>query len=448
MDILASIKSGQGVGILGGGVTGKAVAQFCEKRGIPHKIYNERGRSDEQFSEAEARNTSLIVRSPSFMISHRWTQLALASGCRCVTELELAACFWRGKIIAVTGTNGKTTTTEFLVHALKMQGEVAVACGNIGDTFIETVDASINDASSWAVVEVSSFQMDGAQLFKPDYVIWLNFAADHLDMHTDMLEYFNCKANLIRSIKTPHRAAECCFVGKSVAEFCQEMQVDDIVGKYTICGEPEVIPAESVLNISTQTENFALVEKFWTNNNFSPKILEKAALTFKLPPHRLQIVAKISGKDLTSGAKKTVEFWNDSKATNFHALDAALASFRKKVLLVAGGKSKNEPIGAFLKIVEERVKAIFLIGETGAILKDAILADAKLKNSLTCKIFHKENPLESVMNNIVEVAFADADDGDIVLLSPGFSSLDWFKDYSERGKFFENSVLCLSSNVK
>ncbi|MDR2737576.1 MAG: hypothetical protein LBB18_01380, partial [Puniceicoccales bacterium] len=148
-------------------MTGRAVAEFCHERGIPHKVFDEKGSPAEQFTEKDAGECGLIVRSPSFAMGHKWVVLALENGCRCVTELEFASCFWRGKIVAITGTNGKTTTTEFVVHALSSLGHLAVACGNVGRTFIEITDLPMNSEKAWAIVEVSSFQMDGSKNFVP-----------------------------------------------------------------------------------------------------------------------------------------------------------------------------------------------------------------------------------------------------------------------------------------
>jgi UDP-N-acetylmuramoylalanine--D-glutamate ligase len=442
MDASEAIGNREKIGIFGNGVTGKATAAFCGERGIPCKIFDKNGPLDWQFTEKCAEECKLIVRSPSFMVSHEWVALASQMGCLCVTERDLAASCWRGKIVAITGTNGKTTTATFLEHALRSLGLKAVACGNIGKTFIEMVNSDTNAEDGWAAVEVSSFQMDGSKIFRPDYVLWTNFANDHIDAHGSPREYFNCKANLIRNVKVFAEAKSRCFVGQTVHNYCVEFAVDDVLNEYEICTDCGALPQNSPLNIRTQRENFALVQKFWERSNFPMASLQESALAFKIPPHRLQIVAKIQKNG------KCVEFWNDSKATNFHALNAALASFDKKVILIAGGKSKDEPIEDFFAIVEGRVKAVLLMGETGATLSEMLPASPKVGRSVICKFFPFDGNAEKTMDAAVFCAFSLASDGDVVLLSPGFSSLDFFKDYAERGKFFENSVLLLKSDEK
>ncbi|MDR1595515.1 MAG: UDP-N-acetylmuramoyl-L-alanine--D-glutamate ligase [Puniceicoccales bacterium] len=439
MDVLRVVSSAGAIGIFGGGVTGKAVAKFCENRGIRYKVFDEFFGEDRRFSEDEAAKYPLVVRSPSFMSHHEWVKIAGFNGCRCLTELEFASCFWHGKIVAVTGTNGKTTTVEFIEHALRLCGKKAVSCGNIGKTFVEVVDSGFNVDGGLAVVEVSSFQMEGSTVFHPDYVLWTNFADDHLDAHGGLLEYFRCKAKLINAVRGTYSGKTCCFVGKSVDDFARQSKADDVFGKYVVCTSWDALPKDSALNTDAQRENFALVQKFWQYAGLQVESLQSAAATFRLPPHRLQRVAKISKGD---GA--AVEFWNDSKATNFHALNGALKSFIEPVILIAGGKSKGEPIDGFLKIIRGKVKALLLIGTISRELCEAVMDDQDMGSLLICKVFDKNNSPEEVMEAVVRHAFSLATDGDIVLLSPGFSSLDWFESYEERGKFFEDSVFCLS----
>ncbi|MDR1413891.1 MAG: UDP-N-acetylmuramoyl-L-alanine--D-glutamate ligase [Puniceicoccales bacterium] len=444
MNILNLASTVSAIGILGGGVTGKAVERFCKKMAIPCKIFNEFGPEEEQFSEWEAKKYPLIVRSPSFMTSHKWVQLAAKAGCRCIAELDLAACLWHGKIVAVTGTNGKTTTVEFLAHALKLCGKRAVPCGNIGYPFIDLAMSDCNSEETWAVVEVSSFQMNGATIFSPDFVLWTNFANDHLDAHESLAEYFDCKSGLIRNAKQSDDGGIHCFVGQSVHDFRKQLRVDDIAGKYLLCTSCDMLPKNSTLNAETQRRNFALVQKFWQCAGLPADRLVEAALTFQLPPHRLQMTKKVYQLNARGKQSKAVEFWDDSKATNFHALDAALASFSRPVILIAGGKSKNEPIGEFWKVIDGRVKGLLLIGETGEILNAARELDEGSNSLVFCKFFPRTESVKDAMANAVQYAFSMASDGDIVLLSPGFSSLDWFENYVERGKFFLESVLCLN----
>jgi UDP-N-acetylmuramoylalanine--D-glutamate ligase len=207
------------------------------------------------------------------------------------------------------------------------------------------------------------------------------------------------------------------------------------------------LPKNSPLDIKTQRENFALIESFWKANNFPNDVLKDSAKSFTLPQHRLQKIATIKKKCNDNKLEK-IDFWDDSKATNFHAMKGALESFGKPVILIAGGKSKNEPIENFIKIIDGKVKSLFLIGDSGQELYDYILSNKNLSSKIKIMVFYKNMPKEKIMQNLVEQAYLQASDGDIVLLSPGYSSLDMFSSYNERGNFFVKNVLCLNSDNK
>ncbi|MDR2720709.1 MAG: hypothetical protein LBB15_00275 [Puniceicoccales bacterium] len=173
------------VGILGNGLSGRATSEWCERHGVEHMVFDQGG--GVEFTDKIAISFNLIVRSPSFLEDHPWVILARRSKVVCIGELDLAAKFWKGGVVAVTGTNGKTTTVEFLKHSLCSIGRQAVAVGNIGFPFIGVVDDNIiNATDSWAIVEVSSFQAQQLQIMRPNYLLWINFAPDHLDSHHSM----------------------------------------------------------------------------------------------------------------------------------------------------------------------------------------------------------------------------------------------------------------------
>lgn len=447
MDQSTYIKNIKKIGIFGNGVTGSAVARLCEKHDIEYKIFDAYGECHTSFFDDDAKQYDIIVRSPSFTMTHPWVSCAISNGCTCLTELDFAYCFWTGKIVAITGTNGKTTTTEFLTFALQKYGIDARKAGNIGIAFSDVV-ASEHTKDTWAIVEVSSFQMDGTTLFSPDFVLWTNFDNDHLDVHSTPKEYFLCKSQLLHLVRRPNQYSSTCFVGPSVDAFAHRFELDNIRQSYTICTDHSGLPESSPLNIKTQRENFALVNAFWKTCKFEQSVLEQATLEFSIPPHRLQKISTIYSNNIDANITKSVTFWDDSKATNFHALNGALKSFDEPIILIAGGKSKEEPIPEFLNIIRNKVKALLIMGSSGKQLYDAVKADDQLSKNISCMLFHYNNDIQTVMNNIVREAYWMAKDGDNIVLSPGYSSLDWFKDYSERGRFFQNSVLSLNLNNK
>ena len=446
MDHRSLVKNAHKIGMLGNGVTGKAVKLLCNKLGKQCDIFSEQEDGISKFDKNIAKNYDLIVNSPGFMPSHSWIKIANESGNPCISELDFASSVWEGKIVAITGTDGKTTMTEFLTYALKKYGIDAYKCGNIGVAFSEIV-ANHNAKGAWAIVEVSSFQMSNTNYMAPDFVLWTNFDKDHLDVHEDLKDYFLCKWKLIKAANKKDPVYGRCFVGPSVESFAKKLDIPRSDIKYSIASEYKLLPKSSPLNVKTQRENFALIESFWKTNNFPNDVLEDSAISFTLPPHRLQKIATIE-KKCNDNKLERIDFWDDSKATNFHAMKGALESFDKPVILIAGGKSKNEPIENFIKIIDGKVKSLFLIGDSGQELYDYILSDKELSSKIKIMVFCKNMPKEKIMQNLVEQAYLQASDGDIVLLSPGYSSLDMFSNYDERGNLFVKNVLCLNSNNK
>jgi UDP-N-acetylmuramoylalanine--D-glutamate ligase len=321
----------------------------------------------------------------------------------CIAELDLASLFWRGRILAITGTNGKTTLTEFMAHALNGAGRRALAAGNIGTSFAKVVaDEDGGEQETTVVCEVSSFQAEQLGHFYADGLIWTNFAEDHLERHANMASYFSAKwVLMVRTL--PGRM----FVGSSVER------------EGTLLGRPfppgscvatEGLPADPGLSgtpFSTypQRENFTLAAAWWRSEGLDPALLYGAARSFKLARHRLGSVATVDG----------VTYWNDSKATNFHAVEAALASFKAPVVLIAGGRSKGGDLSGFAGRIARKVSHAMLIGETGPALAAAL-------ESLG--VPHSECPS---LDEAVRRAASVAGPGDNVLLSPGFSSFDMFR---------------------
>lgn len=424
------------IGIFGEGVSGKAVSEWCNHHNIDHATFSEDG--GEVFTNAIASSFNLIIRSPSFLNDHPWLAVARANGVPCIGELDLAAKFWKGKIIAVTGTNGKTTTVEFLKYSLRNAGYKAMAVGNIGLPFIAVVDDAVNFPEPWAVVEVSSFQGQQLQMMHPDYVLWTNFALDHVDSHHSLHEYFSSKYKLVEMAKFCD--ADHIFIGESVLNYARNNPEFKSLNSVTVYEKFCNVPSGSCLDIPVQRENFALVQSFWKAQSLDLDTLSASAETFRLPKHRLQKICSVEEIG-SNGEKFDVEFWNDSKATNFHSFKAAVDSFDKKLILIAGGKSKGENIEQYIGILLKKAKILFLLGETGKIIFDALNKSNFIKMFDCCEFFGNYlSDSQIVMRNLVKRAFSIAKGGDIVLLCPGFSSLDMFSGYDQRGFLFEECV--------
>lgn len=411
------------VAILGAGVSGRAAAGLVARLGGEARLFDEQsgeGRSS-AFRPATAPRPRLVIFSPGFIPTHPWIVEARAAGCTCLGELDFASLFWRGAVVAVTGTNGKTTLAEFLNFALRYAGRDAAATGNVGYPFSQAVvDRDGGAPDSIAVCEVSSFQAETLRHFRADAALWINFAEDHLERHISMESYFFAKWRLFERTIGGH-----VFAGTSVQpaaeRFGQSLPPGAVV---ETLGQPgDVLLRGTAFDEYPQRENFLLAAAWWRAAGLREGALYAAAQAFVLGPHRLHPVARLDG----------VRWWNDSKATNFHAVEAALARFGRPVILIAGGKAKGGDLAAFVERIAPRVRAAFLIGETRNVLATFFGAAG---------VAHQVCPS---LDDAVRLAAAAAGPGDDVLLSPGFSSLDQFRGYDDRGAQFERLVNHLGS---
>ncbi len=406
------------VAILGGGVSGRALANLVNALGAEAKVYDAKGEAGAErlFSAVTAEQCGLVLFSPGFPPTHPWLSLARTCGALCLGELDFAALFWRGPLIAITGTNGKTTTTEFLTHALTSAGRDATATGNIGFPLSQlVVDRLGGGPEAIAVCEVSSFQAETLRHFRADSVIWMNFAEDHLERHGTMAAYFLAKWRLLERCIGGH-----VHVGTSVrfyaTKFGQSLPDEACVATENEPGD--VLLQGTLFADYPQRENFLLIAAWWRTEGIRESLLYAAARTFAPARHRLEQVAVQGG----------VTWWNDSKATNFHAAEAAIARFQQPVLLIAGGKSKGGDLAGFVQRIAPRVRHVALIGETRHALADA------------CAEYGVASTLCGDLAEAVRTLAALAIPGEHLLLSPGFASLDQFKSYAERGDLFVQLV--------
>ncbi|MEO6994643.1 MAG: UDP-N-acetylmuramoyl-L-alanine--D-glutamate ligase [Lacunisphaera sp.] len=403
------------VAVFGGGVSGQGVLSLLAAIGGVGRLYDEKAADAEnKFTETHAGRHGLVVFSPGFPVEHLWLANARAAGCVCLGELDFASFFWRGEILAITGTNGKTTLTEFLTHALVLAGRTAHTTGNIGYPFSRFVIEQTGRVET-AVCEVSSFQAETLQYFRPNVTFWTNFAEDHLERHLGMRTYFDAKWRLVE--RTPPAAV---FVGSSVQKYAAELG-HELVPSAGVATEGQIPDARltgTVFGHYPQLENFLLAAAWWRQAGLPEAKLYFAAKTFRLGQHRL---AKV-------GSRRGVTFWNDSKATNFHAVEAALATFPAPVFWIGGGKAKGGDLPGFVERIAGKIRHAYIIGET--------------QPALTGLLRHHQLAVtpSGSLDEAVHAAFADATTGDNVLLSPGFASFDMFRGYDDRGLQFESLV--------
>ena len=239
------------VGIFGWGVSGKAVFSVVRRLGCFAIVYDEHSgeHSRPVFDDEAAARHDLIVYSPGFAPGHPWLALARKAGCTVLSEVDFASLFWEGPIVAVTGTNGKTTLTNFLVGALRAQGVEAVAAGNIGYPFSRLLEM-VRSVETVLVLELSSFQTETLEKLRPHAVIWTNFAEDHLDRHATEKAYFLAKYRLVAQLQRPR-----LLVGASVAGAAERLDVHLPSYARTVRPDSAQPPEGSALAMGPQRTN-------------------------------------------------------------------------------------------------------------------------------------------------------------------------------------------------
>ena len=419
----------QRVAIFGAGLSAQAAKRLAIQLDLQVCLFDQGGQGDKAvFAPQDLTDFDAFIFSPGFARQHPWRVLAEASGRPCYSELGFAAQYWRGQLLAVTGTNGKTTLTELLCAALQRAGHTAVAAGNIGAPLSDFVRDRINGRHAYAVCEVSSFQAELCAGLRLDGLIWTNFAEDHLDRYENQAEYFAAKQRLINCLKVDAP----CFVGPSVVAFDPAL-ADRPQCHCVTSATPTHVPLEprSPFVRAPQRDNFALAVALWQTLELPLRALVDSANHFQLAAHRLHQVAVWDG----------VSFWDDSKATNFHAALAAIDALfaqRLPIFWIGGGSPKGGDVDRFVAALAPKIEAAFVYGTAAESLASALRARHPKVQSYR----HFGNAVAAASRAAMARSPA------AVLLSPGFASLDQFSGYAERGKSFISIVLGLKDQAR
>ncbi len=443
--------------VVGMGRSGLAAARFLRLRGAQVTISDARSAAalaNEIPALVEAgimveagghglltfRRQDLIVVSPGVPLDTPELVQSRAFGLPIIGELELAAHFLRGSILAITGSNGKTTTTTLVGEILAASGAPTHVGGNIGVPVVELIDVATQQ--SWSVLEVSSFQLETVLHFHPQIAVILNITPDHLDRHGTFENYALAKErifhaqtvedSLILNAENP-RAAACAERASSTIWWFSLIRpvargawvADERIHFRTAPDTPieTVLPvAEIPLKGAHNVENVLAAVCAARLAGVPAAIIAQVVRGFRAVEHRIEFVARHNG----------VEYYNDSKATNVDAAAKAIAAFPAGVHLILGGKDKNSTYSDLEPLLRERVRAVYTIGA----------AAAKIESQLRGIL-----PLHSceTLPNAVAAASAAALPGEIVLLSPACSSFDQFTNYEERGRLFKRTVHQLTS---
>jgi UDP-N-acetylmuramoylalanine--D-glutamate ligase len=432
--------------VIGMGRTGIAVANFLAAQKIPVTLIDAKPRTElkeairaldpavhTSFGHSEPPvDAERIILSPGVDIHAPFLQEALKRGVEIISEIELASRFTKTPVIAVTGTNGKSTVTTLIGDILKLAGKKIAVGGNLGAPFIRLLREEPVD---YFVLEISTFQLEGVKTFHPRLAMILNITPDHLDRHKTFEEYAALKGE-IAAYQTEEDALILNSDDKNTVDqgenkssrkfyFSMSREVEEgvflrnniIVSRFN-GKDRNLIPVRELKPaMQCQVENVLAAVAVTTLLGTPADDITGAVREFSGLEHRIEWVRTVRG----------IDFVNDSKGTNAGSVNKSLTSFSRPVILIAGGKDKDGDFRSLKSIFKKKVKHLVLIGETKNKFRQILNGSFSYEDA--------EN-----MEDAVARAVNKAQPGDVVLLSPGCSSFDMFKDYVERGERFKDIV--------
>lgn len=389
--------------------------------------------------ERTFRGQDLIVVSPGVPVDAPLLQQARSLDEPVIGEIELAARFLPGPIVAITGSNGKTTTTTLTGEILAAAGFPTLVAGNIGTPAISLADRATPETC--IVLEVSSFQLETIQSFRPKVAVVLNVTPDHLDRHKTFETYADAKARIFENQRgddftvlnedDPTCVAMAARTRAQVFWFSRQKEVKQ--GAWVREGnilfrngseQREIMQVSEIpLKGAHNLENVLAAVCASALMGCAPEKIREAVRDFKAVEHRLEFVVSIRG----------VDYYNDSKATNVDATIKALESFPANIHLILGGKDKGSDYGVLNDLLKQRVKRVYTIGAA------AEKIESQIKN---VEVVHAET-----LENAIRRANAVAEPGDVVLLAPACASFDQFKNYEQRGRLFKEIVQALTERA-
>jgi UDP-N-acetylmuramoylalanine--D-glutamate ligase len=406
--------------IYGKGKTGEGVKNLADKLGIESVLVD-----DTDFKEEYLKKTSKIVVSPGIPFYHKIYKLAKKYKIDIEGEIEFANRYFNGDIIAITGTDGKSTTTKLIHHIIG--NERASIGGNYGIPFSEIV---LEEPNKDVVLELSSFQIYSTKSLKPKIAVLLNISTDHLDWHRRICHYKLSKYKLFKNMEKTDFAV-INYDDKNIDNFKTKAKKyffslnelpENLEGSYlknnkiivSISGNKKEIKIPKHMKGIHNIQNMLASSLVAYLYGINPQIIEKKLATFEPLPFRMEYIGSIKG----------IDFYNDAKSTTIQSLKMALKSFNSKnIYLIAGGINKGGDFSELKELISQNVKKAILIGRDKEEIKKMIegSTEIELKNSL---------------KEAVTDAFMSAKEGDIILFSPACASFDMFKNYIDRGQQF------------
>lgn len=421
---------GKNVVIYGGGISGLSAYELVKEKGGRVMIYDDNDRPHTTSSTGVFVKADIIVLSPGIPSGNPHVLDARLEGKVVVSEIELASQFCQGEQIAVTGTNGKTTTVKLIDHILKSAHLNSYAVGNIGVAFSSICDRL--DALDIAVVEVSSFQLESARKFSPDYAVLLNIKPDHIERHETFERYVSAKSNIFM------HQCECDVVvynadDENIAQLVPYMKAQQVPFSMTkpvdgayissgfVCykGLP-IVEIDEIDAKGAELENVLASVAVAMHKGVSRFTIASALYNFSRPQFRRTKVAEISG----------VQIFNDSKATNISSTLSAISAMEGETVLLVGGAKRKEDFDQLFSSFDEKVVGVVAFGENRK-----LIAESALKFGIHIKqVDTIDDAVEVGFNLAIELNAKN------LLFSPASKSFDCFQNYEERGRHFDKIV--------
>ena len=383
----------------------------------------------------------LVIVSPGVPSKAIPIRYAERAGAEVIGEVELASRYLKGRMVAITGTNGKTTTTTLVGELLQDAGIKTQVGGNIGMPLISLVESSRDDG--WTVVEMSSFQLETIKEFHPSVGVVLNVTPNHMDRYESFTDYaaakhrvfmnqgpgdvaiLNADDEIVSSWADGLRAHSVSFSVKQELEEGLFLRGREIVSRTKDAEKTLMMRDEMKLRGLHNVENVLAALAAGLACGAAPDSMRETVKRFEAVEHRLEFVSEING----------VKFYNDSKATSVDATVKALEAFADeagKIILILGGRGKKAPYGPLASLVRAQARKLILIGEDAETIAAELAGDAPIERARD-------------MKDAVAMSFQTAKPGDIVLLAPACASFDMFESFEHRGRIFKKEVQSLSS---
>jgi len=440
---------GKRVLVVGLARTGLATAVFCAQRGA--RVTATDLRTEKEIGQAVARlraanvslelgghreatffDQDLIIPSPGVRADAPALRAARSKGVTVWSEVELASRFLNGRLIGITGSNGKTTTTSLIEHILRSAGFSTILAGNIGTPLISTVERSIDKTIT--VAELSSFQLELIETFRANISVFLNLSPDHLDRHGSLDAYGAAKSRIFENQTeadfavlnaddpptaafAPHTPLLYWFSRKQRVAQGAFVKAEEIVFRQEGVEQAILPPSDIPLAGAHNVENVLAAVAATRLAGAEPQAIAAGVRSFAGVEHRLEFVAEIGG----------VRYYNDSKATNVDATLKALDAFPGRILVILGGKDKGSDYTVLQSPLREKAVLALLVGAAADKIEKQIVGSVAIEQAGT---------LERAVQTAAQASRA----GDIVLLAPACSSFDQFENYEHRGRVFKDLV--------